>query len=102
MVANLRVCGLAAAAVAGAFFVADRPASAADEITIGAPLPLTGALSPEGEKLKMGYELWLEELEKRGGISVGGVRHKVVIGSTEPGGSERPGTGVFLHGGTIA
>ena len=36
MVANLRVCGLAAAAAAGAFFVADRPASAADEITIGA------------------------------------------------------------------
>ncbi|MEA2924790.1 MAG: branched-chain amino acid transport system substrate-binding protein, partial [Alphaproteobacteria bacterium] len=79
MVANLRVCGLAAAAVAGAFFVADRPASAADEITIGAPLPLTGALSPEGEKLRMGYELWLEELEKRGGISVGGVKHKVKL-----------------------
>ena len=79
MVANLRVCGLAAAAVAGAFFVADRPSSAADEITIGAPLPLTGALSPEGEKLRMGYELWLEELEKRGGISVGGVKQKVKL-----------------------
>ena len=57
--------------------MAECPALAADEITIGAPLPLTGALSPEGEKLKMGYELWLEELEKRGGISVGGVRQKV-------------------------
>ena len=32
------------------------PASAQNEITIGAPLPLTGALSPEGEKLRAGYE----------------------------------------------
>jgi branched-chain amino acid transport system substrate-binding protein len=79
MIADLRVFGLAAAAVAGVMHVAGWPALAADEITIGAPLPLTGALSPEGEKLKMGYELWLEELEKRGGVSVGGVKHKVKL-----------------------
>ena len=77
MVTHLRAFLLAVAALAGVMAVADRPASAADEITIGAPLPLTGALSPEGEKLKMGYELGLEELETRGGISVGGVKHKV-------------------------
>jgi branched-chain amino acid transport system substrate-binding protein len=74
---------LAAATLAGvaAMVVAERPAPAlaADEITIGAPLPLTGALSPEGEKLKMGYELWLEQVEKRGGIDVGGVKHKVKL-----------------------
>src|SRR5262245_52811895 len=29
----------------------------------------------------------------------GGVRHLPTFGSTAPGGSERPGTGVFLHGG---
>src|SRR4249919_2509113 len=29
----------------------------------------------------------------------GGVRQVAVLGSTAPGGSERPGTGVFLHGG---
>ena len=29
-------------------------------IRIGAPLPLTGALSPEGLKLQQGYELWKE------------------------------------------
>ena len=79
MIADLRVFGLAAAAATGVMLVAGWPALAADEITIGAPLPLTGALSPEGEKLKMGYELWLEELEKRGGISVGGVKHKVKL-----------------------
>ena len=78
MSVDLRVFGLAAVA-AVAVLAAQCPALAADEITIGAPLPLTGALSPEGEKLKMGYELWLEELEKRGGISVGGVKHKVKL-----------------------
>src|SRR5262250_1732679 len=31
----------------------------------------------------------------------GGVRHVVVAGSTAPGGSESPGTAVFLHGGAI-
>ena len=55
------------------------PASAQGEITIGAPLPLTGALSPEGEKLRAGYELWLQELERTGGINVGGVKHKVKL-----------------------
>ena len=78
MSVDLRVFGLAAVA-AVAVLAAQCPALAADEITIGAPLPLTGALSPEGEKLKMGYELWLEELEKRGGISVGDVKHKVKL-----------------------
>src|SRR5262245_42284295 len=32
----------------------------------------------------------------------GGVRHIVVFGSTAPGGSERPATGVFLHGGATS
>ena len=31
----------------------------------------------------------------------GGVRHVVVFGSTAPGTSGRPGTGVFLHGGAM-
>src|SRR6516165_9495686 len=31
----------------------------------------------------------------------GGVRQVAVLGSRAPGGSERPGTGVFLHGGAI-
>jgi branched-chain amino acid transport system substrate-binding protein len=54
-----------------------KPAISQSEIIIGAPLPLTGALSPEGEKLKAGYELWLQELEKGGGINVAGSRYKV-------------------------
>ena len=54
-------------------------AAAENEVRIGAPLPLTGALSPEGDKLKKGYELWLEEVNKRGGINVGGVKHSVKL-----------------------
>src|SRR5215813_7921889 len=34
-------------------------------------------------------------------IGRGGVKQVVVFGSTAPGGSESPGTGVFLHGGAI-
>jgi branched-chain amino acid transport system substrate-binding protein len=68
---------LASAVLAGLCVIA--PAAAQNEITIGAPLPLTGALSPEGEKLRAGYELWLQEIDKRGGIDVGGVKHKVKL-----------------------
>src|SRR4051812_2266751 len=32
----------------------------------------------------------------------GGVRHRVVLGSTAPETSDTPGIGVFLHGGTMA
>ncbi|MBV8169756.1 MAG: amino acid ABC transporter substrate-binding protein [Alphaproteobacteria bacterium] len=40
-------------------------------ILIGAPLPLTGPLSPEGQKLRSGYDLWVEAVNKSGGITVG-------------------------------
>ena len=30
----------------------------ADELRIGAPLPLTGPLAPEGRKQRRGYDLW--------------------------------------------
>src|SRR5271166_1628811 len=41
-----------------------------------------------------------EDLHQRTGR--GGVRQIVVLGSTAPGTSESPGTGVFLHGGATA
>lgn len=49
----------------------DSPAWADGTITIGAPLPLTGALAPEGGKLRQGYELWLEQVNRAGGITIG-------------------------------
>lgn len=46
-------------------------------IRIGAPLPLTGALSPEGLKLQQGYDLWKETANASGGIAVGSVKRPI-------------------------
>jgi len=48
-------------------------------IRIGAPLPLTGALAPEGIKQQEGYDLWAEEVNKAGGIKVGNDHYKVQL-----------------------
>lgn len=48
-------------------------------IKIGAPLPLTGALAPEGLKQKEGYDLWADEANKAGGIKVGNDRYKIQL-----------------------
>ncbi len=53
--------------------------AANDVIRIGAPLPVTGALSPEGAKLRQGYDLWLEQVNGAGGIKVGDKRRKVEL-----------------------
>jgi branched-chain amino acid transport system substrate-binding protein len=66
----------------GACAMAALPFSAAhaqDVIRFGAPLPLTGALAPEALKQRHGYDLWAEEANKRGGITVGGKKHRVEI-----------------------
>jgi len=55
------------------------PARAEDVIRFGAPLPLTGPLAPEGIKQQQGYDLWAEQANKAGGISVGGKKYKVEI-----------------------
>jgi branched-chain amino acid transport system substrate-binding protein len=41
-------------------------------LRIGAPLPTTGGLAPEGAKQQRGYELWLAKVTAAGGIQVGG------------------------------
>ena len=48
-------------------------------VRFGAPLPLTGPLSPEGKKAKDGYDLWAEVANKAGGIKVGDARYRVEI-----------------------
>lgn len=52
---------------------------AQESVVIGAPLPLTGPLSPEGTKLQRGYDLWVEEVNKAGGITVGSKKLPVKI-----------------------
>jgi ABC-type branched-subunit amino acid transport system substrate-binding protein len=42
-------------------------------------LPLTGPLAPEAIKQQQGYDLWAEQANKAGGISVGGKKYKVEI-----------------------
>lgn len=56
------------------------PGEGADKIVkIGAPLPLTGPLSPEGLKQKNGYDLWAEKVNAAGGIKAGADRYRVEI-----------------------
>jgi len=54
-------------------------ATAQEKIRIGAPLPLTGPLSPEGLKQQRGYDLWAKKVNSGGGISVGGQSYDVEI-----------------------
>jgi branched-chain amino acid transport system substrate-binding protein len=71
---------LSAAAMAIASWSAPISQARADDvIRFGAPLPLTGPLAPEGIKQQQGYDLWAEQANKAGGISVGGKKYKVEI-----------------------
>jgi len=54
-------------------------AAAQDVIKVGAPLPLTGPLSPEGVKQQRGYDLWAATANAKGGIKAGGKSYKVEI-----------------------
>jgi branched-chain amino acid transport system substrate-binding protein len=54
-------------------------AHAQDTLRIGAPLPLTGALAPEGVKLKQGYELWQQKVNAAGGIKAGDKTLKIEL-----------------------
>lgn len=66
-------------AVAAAISAASGLAAAQEVIRIGAPLPLTGPLSPEGEKQRRGYDLWAKTVNANGGIEVNGESYTVEI-----------------------
>lgn len=70
---------IARAVVAAAATALCTVAAAQDVIRIGAPLPITGPLSPEAKKLQNGMNLWAEFANKAGGIKVGAKRMKVEI-----------------------
>lgn len=67
----------------GCWQLSTAKASAEDVIRFGAPLPLTGPLAPEAVKQQQGYDLWAEQANKVGGISVGGKKYKVEIVYTD-------------------
>lgn len=68
-----------AMAVTAAALIGGGPAAAQDVIRVGAPLPLTGPLSPEGIKQQRGYDLWAETANSKGGIKAGDKTYKVEI-----------------------
>ena len=51
--------------------------SAADTIRIGASISMTGKMAREGGFVKKGYDGWVEWVNARGGITVGGKPYKV-------------------------
>ena len=54
-------------------------ALAEDVIRFGASLSLTGSTSAEGGRVKDGYDFYAKLANERGGIDVGGKKHKVEI-----------------------
>lgn len=50
-----------------------------DLITFGAALSLTGKTATEGRLVKAGYDLYVDQINARGGIKVGGKSYKVAI-----------------------
>lgn len=55
------------------------PSMATETLLIGAALPMSGALSPNGKEQKDGYDLWMEKVNDAGGILVGDRRYLVEI-----------------------
>jgi len=68
-----------AAYIAAASAAFGSAAQANETIRVGAPLPITGPLSPEATKLQNGINLWVETANIAGGIKVGNKRMKVVV-----------------------
>lgn len=54
-------------------------AAAGDSITFGASISMTGKTAKEGEYTRDGYQIFVEEVNKSGGIRVGGKKYKVVL-----------------------
>jgi branched-chain amino acid transport system substrate-binding protein len=52
-------------------------AQAADTVKMGAPVALTGTFSDEGHKLLHGYEMCVDAVNAKGGLSVGGEKRKL-------------------------
>jgi branched-chain amino acid transport system substrate-binding protein len=74
-----RRTAVATIALGSAGLLGNRSAWADNIMKVGAPLPLTGPLSPEGLKQKRGYDLWMEAANAKGGIKAGGQSYKVDI-----------------------
>jgi len=70
---------IAACLLTAGLAFASLSAHAADEIVIGASLPLSGPLAGFGNYQKWGYETAVNDLNKAGGLSVGGKKMRVKL-----------------------
>jgi len=69
-------------AIAAVALVGCRPGGGAaygGVVKIGHVAPLTGDIPKVGEEGKYALELWLKDIEKAGGIDIGGVKYKVQV-----------------------
>ena len=66
IVAGLSACGSSNSSTSSS--ASTPPPIHAGPITIGASLPLTGDFSADGQATKQGYELWVDNINKSGGI----------------------------------
>jgi branched-chain amino acid transport system substrate-binding protein len=82
-ISRMRMPALASALLASIVCFTAAGASAQETIRFGAPLPQTGALSPEALKQQQGYDLWAEQVNKAGGIKVGSKKMKVEMVYTD-------------------
>lgn len=76
---NLKGIMRAGACVVGLSIAAGMGTAKADEIVIGASLPLSGALAGFGSFQQWGYKRAVDEVNKAGGISIGGAKQMVKL-----------------------
>jgi len=62
------MAGLSACSSSGSTTGSTPPPIPAGPITIGASLPLTGDFSSDGQATEQGYQLWVDNINKSGGI----------------------------------
>lgn len=62
---------LLSSALLTATTIISAPALAQDKVVIGAAVSLTGPFSREGQLLRNGYDVWKDEVNKKGGMVVG-------------------------------
>ena len=75
-----KMWSLAASAVIATLVLQAAPVAAADDVVIGALLPMTGGNAPNGAQKKTGYEIAVEEVNAQGGIAaLGGAKMKLVV-----------------------
>src|SRR5262249_12980068 len=74
-----RNAALAIVATAIPQLLAVAPALAADTITFGAAISMTGKTAKEGEYTRDGYQFYIDKANEMGGIKVGGKSYKIVL-----------------------